>query len=106
MLRLPPRYPGAVQTREAGRREVAAQETDNTCALGSPRSGKRTEQQRAPVLRPEHWPNVVSATLGNANVQYFYQDWYAPKDGYYEPPAGPGFGYTLDDGKIKSRAEL
>ena len=37
--------------------------------------------------------HVVLATFGNANVQYFYKDWYAPKDGYFEPPAGPGFGY-------------
>ena len=42
----------------------------------------------------------------NANVQWFYRDWYAPKDGYFEPPAGPGFGYELDEAKIKSRAEL
>ena len=25
---------------------------------------------------------------------------------YYELPAGPGFGYELDEGKIKRRAEL
>lgn len=42
----------------------------------------------------------------NANVQYFYQDVYAPKDGYFEPPGGPGFGYALDESKIRSRAEL
>ena len=42
----------------------------------------------------------------NANVQYFYRDWYEPKDGYYEPPAGPGFGYELDEGKVRNRAEL
>lgn len=42
----------------------------------------------------------------NANVQYFYRDWYAPKNGYFEPPAGPGFGYELDEHKITSRAEL
>ena len=49
---------------------------------------------------------MVSTTFGNANVQYFYRDWYEPKDGYYEPPSGPGFGYELDEGKIKRRAEL
>jgi L-alanine-DL-glutamate epimerase-like enolase superfamily enzyme len=43
---------------------------------------------------------------GNANVQYFYRDWYEPKDGFYEPPSGPGFGYTLDEGKIKGRTDL
>jgi L-alanine-DL-glutamate epimerase-like enolase superfamily enzyme len=42
----------------------------------------------------------------NANVQYFYRDWYAPKAGYYELPAGPGFGYELDERKIVSCAEL
>ncbi len=42
----------------------------------------------------------------NRNVQYFYKDWYEPKDGSYEPTAGPGFGYELDEGKIKSRVEL
>jgi hypothetical protein len=46
------------------------------------------------------------ATFGNANVQYFYRDWYEPTDGYYAPAAGPGFGYELDEGKIKRRAEL
>jgi hypothetical protein len=47
----------------------------------------------------------VVATLGIANVQYFYRDWYEPKDGYYELPAGFGFGYELDEGKITSRTE-
>lgn len=42
----------------------------------------------------------------NANVQWFYRDWYAPKNGFFEPPAGPGFGYELDDAKIKTRAEV
>jgi L-alanine-DL-glutamate epimerase-like enolase superfamily enzyme len=42
----------------------------------------------------------------NANVQYFYRDWYAPKDGYFEPPSGPGFGYDLDEARIRSRVEL
>ncbi|MFN8526462.1 MAG: mandelate racemase/muconate lactonizing enzyme family protein [Chloroflexota bacterium] len=42
----------------------------------------------------------------NANVQYFYRDWYEPKNGYFEPPAGPGFGYELDESKIRDRAEL
>ena len=49
---------------------------------------------------------MVLATFANANVQHFYRDWYAPKDGYYQPPSGPGFGYELDERKIKSRAEL
>jgi L-alanine-DL-glutamate epimerase-like enolase superfamily enzyme len=49
---------------------------------------------------------MVSATFGNANVQHFYRDWYEPQDGYYEPPSGPGFGYELDESKIKRRAEL
>jgi L-alanine-DL-glutamate epimerase-like enolase superfamily enzyme len=42
----------------------------------------------------------------NANVQYFYRDWYEPRAGYYQPPAGPGFGYELDEEKVRSRAEL
>ena len=36
----------------------------------------------------------------------FYPDWYEPKDGYYLPPAGPAFGYELDEDKIKSRSDL
>lgn len=24
----------------------------------------------------------------------------------YEPPSGPGFGYELDEGKIRSRTEV
>lgn len=27
-------------------------------------------------------------------------------NGYFEPPAGPGFGYELDEAKIKRRTEL
>lgn len=42
----------------------------------------------------------------NANVQFFYRDLYAPVNGYFLPPAGPGFGYELDAGKIRSRTEL
>lgn len=42
----------------------------------------------------------------NANVQYFYTDVYAPVDGHFLPPSGPGFGYALDERKIKSRAEI
>jgi L-alanine-DL-glutamate epimerase-like enolase superfamily enzyme len=40
------------------------------------------------------------------NVQFFYRDWYEPKNGYYELSAGPGFGYELDESKIRSRTEL
>ena len=62
-------------------------------------------------MRPRLWyptfgGTVVLDSFGNANVQYFYRDWYAPKDGYYEPPAGPGFGYELDEGRITSHADL
>ena len=49
---------------------------------------------------------TMLATLVSANVQYFYRDWYEPKAGYYPLPAGPGFGYELDEGKIKSRTDL
>jgi L-alanine-DL-glutamate epimerase-like enolase superfamily enzyme len=42
----------------------------------------------------------------NHNVQYFYADFYAPRNGYFEPPTGPGFGYALDPAKIARRTEL
>ena len=49
---------------------------------------------------------MVVATFINANVQWWYQDYYAPKNGYFEPPTGPGFGYELDESKILRRVEL
>jgi L-alanine-DL-glutamate epimerase-like enolase superfamily enzyme len=39
-------------------------------------------------------------------VQYLYRNWYEPKAGYCPLPAGPGFGYELDEEKIRSRVEL
>ncbi len=42
----------------------------------------------------------------NANAQHFYTDFYAPVDGYFEPPQGPGFGYALDERKIERRIEI
>jgi len=39
---------------------------------------------------------VVSATFGNANVQYFYRDWYEPKAGYTGPDS---FTYVAQDGQ-------
>ncbi len=42
----------------------------------------------------------------NHNAQYFYKDFYEPVNGYFEPPAGPGFGYELDPGKIVKRTDL
>lgn len=42
----------------------------------------------------------------NHDVQYFWKDFYEPKNGYFEPPAGPGFGYELDPEKIVSQKEL
>lgn len=42
----------------------------------------------------------------NQNVQYFFKDFYQPKDGYFEPPSGPGFGYAIDEGKVEKRIEL
>jgi L-alanine-DL-glutamate epimerase-like enolase superfamily enzyme len=48
---------------------------------------------------------MVLGIYWHANIQHFYRDWYEPKDGSYEPPAGPGFGYELDEGKIRSRNE-
>jgi L-alanine-DL-glutamate epimerase-like enolase superfamily enzyme len=49
---------------------------------------------------------LVSTTCGDANVQYFYRGRYEPKDGYFQLPAGPGFGYELDEGRSTSRVEL
>jgi L-alanine-DL-glutamate epimerase-like enolase superfamily enzyme len=42
----------------------------------------------------------------NHNVQYFYRDFYAPVDGYFNVPNGPGFGYEIDPDKIVSRKDL
>jgi len=42
----------------------------------------------------------------NHNTQHFFTDFYEPIDGYFCPPAGPGFGYALDQAKIKERREL
>ena len=42
----------------------------------------------------------------NHDVQYFWSDFYQPMGGYFEPPAGPGFGYALDPEKIVRRTEL
>jgi len=42
----------------------------------------------------------------NHDVQYFYRDFYEPRDGYFHPPGGPGFGYALDPDKIVRRTEL
>ncbi len=42
----------------------------------------------------------------NHDVQYFWKDFYGPKDGYFELPNGPGFGYELDPEKIVSQVEL
>ena len=42
----------------------------------------------------------------NHNAQHFYRDFYAPKDGYFELPTGPGFGYELDEAKVRNRVEL
>jgi hypothetical protein len=49
--------------------------------------------------------NLELATFGNANVQSGYRDGYEPRVGYDEPPAGPGFGYQLDAGKITRRVD-
>jgi L-alanine-DL-glutamate epimerase-like enolase superfamily enzyme len=42
----------------------------------------------------------------NHNVQYFYRDFYAPVDGYFNVPDGPGFGFEIDPDKILSRKDL
>ncbi|MDQ2786228.1 MAG: hypothetical protein M3Y58_14645 [Chloroflexota bacterium] len=42
----------------------------------------------------------------NHDVQYFFTDFYAPKNGYFEPPTGPGFGYVIDAEKVVRRVDL
>lgn len=42
----------------------------------------------------------------NHNFQFFFQDFYAPVNGYFELPTGPGFGYALDPDKVVRRVEL
>jgi L-rhamnonate dehydratase len=42
----------------------------------------------------------------NHNVQFFFQDFYQPVNGYFELPPGPGFGYTLDMDKVVSQVFL
>ncbi|MBC7237640.1 MAG: hypothetical protein H5T69_17505 [Chloroflexi bacterium] len=42
----------------------------------------------------------------NHNIQWFYRDFYEPVDGYFQLPAGPGFGYELDPNKIVRTKEL
>jgi len=42
----------------------------------------------------------------NANAQFFYTEFYEPREGYFQPPSGPGFGYELDPNKVVRRTEL
>ena len=42
----------------------------------------------------------------NHDVQYFFTDFYEPRDGYFPVPSGPGFGYTLDPDKIVTKTAL
>jgi L-alanine-DL-glutamate epimerase-like enolase superfamily enzyme len=42
----------------------------------------------------------------NHDVQYFFTDFYEPRDGAFDPPGGPGFGYALDPTKIVRRREV
>ncbi len=42
----------------------------------------------------------------NHNFQHFFKDFYEPVNGYFEPPAGTGFGYAIDPDKVISRTEL
>lgn len=42
----------------------------------------------------------------NHNVQFFFQDFYQPVNGYFELPPGPGFGYTLDMDKVVNQVFL
>ncbi|MEZ4867805.1 MAG: mandelate racemase/muconate lactonizing enzyme family protein [Caldilineaceae bacterium] len=42
----------------------------------------------------------------NYNFQFFFKDFYAPVNGYFELPTGTGFGYEIDPDKVISRVEL
>ncbi|MDP8922463.1 MAG: hypothetical protein M3O34_06245 [Chloroflexota bacterium] len=42
----------------------------------------------------------------NHNAQHFYRAFYVPRDGYFYPPDGPGFGYALDEARIRDRVQL
>lgn len=42
----------------------------------------------------------------NHSVQYFYKDFYQPKNGSFYPPTGDGFGYDLDQTTILRQSEL
>ena len=42
----------------------------------------------------------------NAHRHYLYRDYYAPVDGYFDPPRGPGLGWELDLDKVLRRTEL
>jgi L-alanine-DL-glutamate epimerase-like enolase superfamily enzyme len=42
----------------------------------------------------------------NHNFQFFFKDFYEPVNGYFELPAGTGFGYEIDPAKVISRREL
>ncbi len=42
----------------------------------------------------------------NHNAQFFFTDFYEPQNGYFVPPAGPGFGYVLDPDKVLRRTVL
>jgi L-alanine-DL-glutamate epimerase-like enolase superfamily enzyme len=58
------------------------------------------------ALPPRIAPLAEWGVKINHNVQFFFSDFYAPVDGYFELPTGPGFGYQLDPAKILSRREL
>ena len=42
----------------------------------------------------------------NHNVQHFFKDFYQPIDGWFQPPAGPGFGYEIEPDKVEEKTEL
>jgi L-rhamnonate dehydratase len=42
----------------------------------------------------------------NHNVQHFFKDFYQPSEGFFHPPAGPGFGYEIDPSKVVERIDL
>lgn len=42
----------------------------------------------------------------NRNFQWFFSEFYAPVEGYFLPPKGPGFGWEIDWGKVVEKVEL
>jgi L-rhamnonate dehydratase len=71
--------------------------------------GNESGRNALHILFAHHERNAPIAEWGvriNPNTQHFFTDFYQPINGFYPLPAGPGFGYALDEDKIVSRTEL